>query len=322
MTSDLDLARAAQTGDIAALGMLLERHRAGIYAHALKVVGHGANAQDAVQDTFLIALRKIDQLRDAERVEGWLHTILHTVCLTQLRGRRPEAEVPERLAAPADETPEATIDALVMRDWVWTAIGRLSEPLRMVMMLRHFSSCSAYEDIAAVCDVPVGTVRSRLAEGRRRLATELLQTAERAHAEAAAHQAAERAHLDAAFREFTDGDHSRLLSGVTPDVSVRFPSGTEFHGRSLFQAGIEEDSVDGVTVELLDTIASPGITIFEVQLRSPDHDPFHCPPAMTQIHFKDGDNRTRRMAFFYAPRIEQQPQREVLGPDQRTLILV
>ena len=322
MTSDLDLARAAQAGDVAALGLLLERHRAALYAHALKVLGHGTNAQDAVQDTFLIVLRKIDALREPERVEGWLHTILRTVCLSQLRGTRADSELPDVLASSAEHTPEAAIDALVMRDWVWTAIGRLSEPLRVVMMLRHFSACTAYDDIAAVCGVPVGTVRSRLAEGRRRLAAELMVTAERAHVDASSREAAERKRLSDAVDEFAIGNSAPLLDGVTPGVTVRFPSGTEFSGRDLFQAGIEGDAEDGVGVELLDTVAGPGITIMEARFVNPDSDPFHCPPATTQVHFKNAEGLTERMAFYYAPRPEHQPQRPRVAPDAERTILV
>lgn len=322
MTSDLDLARAAQTGDVAALGLLLERHRAALHAHALKMLGHGSNAQDAVQDTFLIALRKIQALREPERVEGWLHTILRTVCLTQLRGRRPEADLPEVLAGSPAETPEAAIEALVLRDWVWTAIFRLSEPLRVVMMLRHFSACTAYDDIAAVCGIPVGTVRSRLAEGRRRLTEELLATAERAHADAMRHTAAERHRFEVAFERMRAGDASLVTDGVTDDVTVRFPSGSEFSGVDLFRAGVEGDAEDGVDLIVTETIAGPGITIMEGRFVNPAHDPFHCPPAMTQVHLKNPDGVTDRIAFFYAPRPEHQPQQRRLGPDQRTIILV
>jgi DNA-directed RNA polymerase specialized sigma24 family protein len=62
--SDADLARAAQGGAAASLGVLLESYRASLYGRALRLLGHGPKAQDAVQDTFVIALRKIDQIRE------------------------------------------------------------------------------------------------------------------------------------------------------------------------------------------------------------------------------------------------------------------
>ena len=57
---DAELARAAQGGDAASLGILLERHRAPLHALALRFLGHGPDVQDAVQEAFLIALRTID----------------------------------------------------------------------------------------------------------------------------------------------------------------------------------------------------------------------------------------------------------------------
>src|SRR5215204_4904793 len=54
--SDVELARAAQNGDAASLGALLERHDPPLYALALRILGRGPEAQDAVQDAFLIAL--------------------------------------------------------------------------------------------------------------------------------------------------------------------------------------------------------------------------------------------------------------------------
>ncbi|HYZ80194.1 MAG TPA: sigma factor-like helix-turn-helix DNA-binding protein, partial [Solirubrobacteraceae bacterium] len=85
-------------------------------------------------------------------------------------------------------------------------------------MLRHFSSASSYEAIAELCDVPVGTVRSRLSAARARLAEELLATAAAAHtgrdvlrAQAAAAGAA----LTALERT---GDHRVLATAFTADM--------------------------------------------------------------------------------------------------------
>ena len=60
MLNDAQLVRAAQGGDTTSLGLLLERYRASLYGLALRILGHGWEAQDAVHDTFLLALRKID----------------------------------------------------------------------------------------------------------------------------------------------------------------------------------------------------------------------------------------------------------------------
>jgi hypothetical protein len=88
--TDAELVEAARRGDAASLGLLLERYRAPHYGLALRMLGHGQNAQDAVHDTFLVALRKLDLVRDPAAVGGWLHSILRNVCRMQLRARQGE----------------------------------------------------------------------------------------------------------------------------------------------------------------------------------------------------------------------------------------
>ena len=65
--------------------------------------------------------------------------------------------------------PEELIDRQLLQDWVWHAIEELSPSLRVVAMLRYFSEVSSYEQIAIMCELPIGTVRSRLSRGRDQL---------------------------------------------------------------------------------------------------------------------------------------------------------
>lgn len=303
---DRDLARLAADGDAAALGMLFERHRGRLHAHALQLLPY-ADAQDAVQDTFLIAIRRIGGLRDPEAVVGWLHTILRSVCLSRLRGHRDVLLGPELDDADpvcASETPEQAIESLALGAWVFTAIARLSEPLRVVTMLRHFSGSSSYEEIASICGIPVGTVRSRLSEARRRLGDELLAAASAAHGEAAAHNEAERRRVEDGMAHFLrTGHHDRYLANVADDIEVRWAAGgTTLRGIDLFRHGLEADAADGVSFEPTSIYACPGITILEARFINPAHDPFHCPPLTTQVHVLDEERRVRRMIFHYSRR--------------------
>ena len=83
--SDVELVKTAREGDAASLGLLLERHRAPLYGLALRILGHGSQAQDAVHDTFLVALRKLDQVQRTRRRGGWLRAVLRNVCRMRLR---------------------------------------------------------------------------------------------------------------------------------------------------------------------------------------------------------------------------------------------
>ena len=124
MLSDAELVRTAQGGDATSLGILLERHRAPLHALALRFLGHGCDAQDAVQDAFLIALRTVDRLREPEAVGWWLRGILRNVCLRRLRERKQGEilfgeELPRRVEwGFLESSVEEAIDRMAMREWV------------------------------------------------------------------------------------------------------------------------------------------------------------------------------------------------------------
>jgi RNA polymerase sigma-70 factor (ECF subfamily) len=299
---DAALVRAAQRGEANALGAVLERHRARLHAVAVGMLGHGPDVEDVVQDTLLIALRRIGELREPAAVGGWLVAILVNICRARLR--RPAHELPvDQLAEPrgALDTVQQSVDRVALRDWVWTAVERLPEPQRLTVMLRHFSSANSYEAIAQLCDVPVGTVRSRLSAARARLADELLATAAEAHDDHAAVR--ERAALTStaldAFQHA--GDPALLEDALAPDVSFRMADRVERHGRGLFATLLARDLEDGVTAHPLRLILGVSIAVLELRLDSPPDHPLHCPPAVTQVHFHDA-GRTHRLVSHYAPR--------------------
>src|SRR5262249_17343161 len=93
--SDADLVQMTRHGDSAAFGAVLDRHRVALFARALGCLGEREAAADAVQDTFVIALRRLDQLREPAKVGGWLHAVVRSVCAMQLRRGHPELPVPD-----------------------------------------------------------------------------------------------------------------------------------------------------------------------------------------------------------------------------------
>jgi RNA polymerase sigma factor (sigma-70 family) len=299
---DSALVRAAQAGDPTGLGVLLERHRARLHAVAVSMLGHGADAEDAVQDAFLLALKRIDELREPAAARGWLLAILVNVCRAQLR--RPIREQPvEEPVEPrgALDTVSESIERSALRDWLWTALERLPEPQRMAVVLRHFSAASSYEAIAELSDVPVGTVRSRLSAARARLADELLATAAEAYTDRAALCDQARA-VGAALTAFEHtGDHQVLDAAFTPDVSFRMADRVERHGRDLLAGLLSRDFSDGVTARPQRVIPGERVAVVDLLLDSPRDHPLHCPPAVTQIHFHRA-GRTHRLVSHYAAR--------------------
>jgi RNA polymerase sigma-70 factor, ECF subfamily len=291
---DTQLVHAAQAGDVGALGTLLERHRALLHAVAVGMLGPGARAEDAVQDTFVIALRRIDGLRDPAAARGWLLTVLRNVCLAELR--RPEiAPVPE----PAADAVDAAIDRLAVSEWVWTALERLSEPLRTPLVLRYFSGASSYEAIAGVCDVPVGTVRSRLNAARAKLADELLATAAAAHTDRREQERIAAEHTAAMLAFERTGERTLLDDIVAPDVRFVLADRVPREGRDLYARLLTADFEDGVTTRVQRVVSGAGLAVVELWLDSPPDDPLHCPPAVTQVHIQDGCV-SRRIVSHYA----------------------
>jgi RNA polymerase sigma-70 factor (ECF subfamily) len=310
MPSDAELARAAQRGDSVSLGILLERHRAPLYALAFRMLGHGPQAQDAVQETFLIALRRIDGLREPEAVGGWLRTILRNTCLTQLRewqGEVPFGEPPGRLEnVPFESSTEETIDRLAMRDWVWTTLLELPEVLRVTAMLRYFGSYASYEEIAAILGVPVGTVSSRLTQVKIKLAEALLKTAELEHDEARVLRESQAYYFAEVAEEYNRGGGFEMLADVfSDDFAWAYPDGTVRRGR-MFLDGFKEDVEAGVRLLLTNVLASKDVTVMEGRFENPHVDPFHCPPATSVVYvYRDG--RIRLVRQYYALRSEVRP---------------
>ena len=179
---------AARGGDAAGLGALLERHRPGMRAVALNLLGWRPDAEDVVQDAILVALARLGDLRDPAAAGPWLRAITRNAALMRLRssGRETALGLPADDLPALEPTPEDVLDNHALRDWVWSALAELSESLQVAVLLRYFTTVTSYEQIAAACEVPVGTVRSRLNQARTKLDRALRATAAAAHYDTAA----------------------------------------------------------------------------------------------------------------------------------------
>jgi RNA polymerase sigma-70 factor (ECF subfamily) len=295
---DASLVRAARAGDALGLGMLLERHRAVLQAVAVGILGCSPAAEDAVQETFLIALSRIGQLRDPTAARGWLLAILKNQCRAQVRRQQPypEADIPE----PVDEHwVDEAIERAVLRDWVAAALNRLSEPLRLVTMLRFFSEASSYEAIAQICGIPVGTVRSRLSSARSKLAVELLATTagSDSQVEANRRRAGEYASAMADFER--TGAANCLRNVLSPDLRFRLGDGPEQVGYAAYMKDMVDHFDDGLRTSTIRVTAGANVTVVDVRLISPAGAREPCPPFMTQVQFNDDRWTTNRIRTHY-----------------------
>jgi RNA polymerase sigma-70 factor (ECF subfamily) len=129
-------------------------------------------AEDAVQEAFLRAIRHFDSFRGADG-RAWLLSIVRNSCFTLLRRRRPDdqrIEFDEDLHSPREESsgPEADLASTITSESLRDGLDRLAAEYREVLVLRELEGLS-YKEIAQVAGVPIGTVMSRMARGRKQL---------------------------------------------------------------------------------------------------------------------------------------------------------
>jgi RNA polymerase sigma-70 factor (ECF subfamily) len=159
------LVERAREGDDVAFTELVDLDGDRCYAIAYRILRDVEQAQDAVQQAFLLAWRELPRLRDAERFEVWLHRLLVNACYEELRRyRRWSANIrPLPADGPAGSDETVSIDD---RDALERAFRRLSPEHRAVVVLHHHAGIPL-ASIAEIVGVPVGTVKSRLHYGTR-----------------------------------------------------------------------------------------------------------------------------------------------------------
>jgi RNA polymerase sigma-70 factor (ECF subfamily) len=176
--ADADLLRAHVAGDPTAFAELVRRHRDRLWAVALRTVGDREEAADAVQDALLSAHRAAARFRGDSAVTTWLHRIVVNACLDRIRRRQAHPTVPlpdgGRSAdgaiggvEPAAPAPDHDT-ALVVRD----ALAALPVDQRAALVLVDVQGYPVAE-AAVILGVAEGTVKSRCARGRARMAITL-----------------------------------------------------------------------------------------------------------------------------------------------------
>ncbi len=302
MTSDPDLVHAARHGDAAGLAALLTRHRAAMQAVAVSLLGWGPDAEDAVQDAMLVALQRLDELRDPAAAGPWLKAITRNNARMRLRssGRIEPLDDDFEAWPSMDQTPEEVLDRHALRDWVWTALETLSDVQQVVVLLRYFTDASSYEQIAKACGVPVGTVRSRLNDARRRLTTALLSSATAAHDETASTVTERRSQMAYALIESAArGEFARTLAQVaTTDMELVGPQRQQARGPGFLIHVMESDLDAGVRQRPIRATAGRRITVLECELLNPAWDPEHCPPGVLWLMKHTGD-RVDHITLFH-----------------------
>jgi len=152
---------------------LVTRHRDAVYATALRLLGNTADAEDVAQEAFLKAFRGLAGFRGDARFSTWLYRITVNLCADHARrhgrpDRRTRAIDDAGEIADGRTDLEAGVLAAEERRAVERAVMDLEDRYRSIVVLHYYQKLS-YEEIAAVLDMPLKTVETRLYRARRML---------------------------------------------------------------------------------------------------------------------------------------------------------
>jgi RNA polymerase sigma-70 factor (ECF subfamily) len=166
--ADAELLAAHRAGDPEAFETLASRHERALWAIALHTLGDPHDAADAVQEALVAAYRRAATFRGESSVRTWLGRIVVNACIDRVRHERVRATVPwpERDVAARRPDPAAEVATrLAVRE----ALALIPVEQRVAVVLVDMQGYRVTE-VAAILGVPPGTVKSRCARGRARLA--------------------------------------------------------------------------------------------------------------------------------------------------------
>lgn len=149
---------------------LVDEYYVRLYRFAYRLSGSAADAEDLTQQTFLMAQTNLHQLREPEHAKAWMFAILRN---TYLKGKRRERQAEIVSLQNAPEPSQACDEAVQLRtEELQAVLDELPDEFREPLILFYFQEFS-YKEIADLLDVPLGTVMSRLARGKKHLRSRL-----------------------------------------------------------------------------------------------------------------------------------------------------
>jgi RNA polymerase sigma-70 factor, ECF subfamily len=174
---DAECVRRVQQGDINSFEVLVRRYEKAIFNLAYRLLGNYDEAAEVAQDVFLSAFKSIHQFRGEANFSTWLYRI----GLNHASTRRKSLNNTQRRQLPLDGTeviadsavdPAKNVEDKEIQQRVQQALNSLDAEDARIILLRDLQDIS-YEEVAAMLDIPVGTVKSRLHRPRRALKTSL-----------------------------------------------------------------------------------------------------------------------------------------------------
>jgi RNA polymerase sigma-70 factor (ECF subfamily) len=178
------LVRRARAGDTGAFEQLASTHYRSLLSFARGLSGSEAEAADVAQEALLKAFKRMGSYRFEAPFRAWLFQIARRAFLDRARQRvawtRQERQYEEAHGGRCPESPEEALRARQDARGLRRALDRVDPDFREVVVLFDLEGLS-YREIADICEVPLGTVKSRLCRGREALRQELLPQRQEGH---------------------------------------------------------------------------------------------------------------------------------------------
>jgi RNA polymerase sigma-70 factor, ECF subfamily len=181
--SDQEVVLIARAGREAAYRELIRRYERPVFALLFRMVRDRELAEDLAQETFIKALNAIESYRPEFKFSSWIFKIANNAAIDHLRRREldtlsldgsPHAETPEQMQATAlqigarQESPLDAVEAKELGGAIEQAIAQLRPEYRSCILLRHVEG-RAYEEIAEILNLPLGTVKTYIHRARNEL---------------------------------------------------------------------------------------------------------------------------------------------------------
>ena len=258
MNEDNRLGRTADGREAHWLDAQFDQHRDHLHAVAYRMLGSLAEADDAVQDTWLrISRADVD---DVDNIGGWLTTVVARVCLNTLRSRARRREEPLEFHVPDPvlrlDDPYSPEDAAVLADSISLALLVVLDtltPTERLAFVMHDLFDLPYDDIATMISrTPVAT-RQLASRARRRVHGAALPAPE-------GYREQQRRVVDAFFAAARDGDLTALASVLAPDAVLRVDAGPATPAANIALRGA--DAVAAQTIKgLASALRQPAVEL-------------------------------------------------------------
>ena len=187
--NEKDLIRKAKQGDMLAFEQLILKHEEIVYNVALRMMNHSEDARDISQEVFLKAYRSLSNFDERSAFSTWLYRITHNTCIDEMRKRKgkqtysleeeleSEDGAMQRQVADESDTPEESLLREEQKSEILQALDTLSEEHKAAIILRDVKGL-AYEEIAEILELSLGTAKSRINRARNQLKNEILKIRE------------------------------------------------------------------------------------------------------------------------------------------------